>query len=281
MSRLLLFNGAAGFGSLFARHVGGGGALPGAASYSLTADPAAYSLTGQTVAVRAGRVVVAEAASFVLAAAPAFPLTARRVAADTALYALTGNDATLTYTPVGAGFGGLLARGLGGAGSVEIIGFGSLLARGLGGGGAVGGVFSVAADGTSYVWTAAPALRDFAVTAEPTSYALGAQDVDLRAGRRVVAEAAAYVLTARDAGLLTDDQFAVIAEPAAYLLTGAPAGLRTGRRLTAPSLTYVFAPSSAQLRWGRLIGGARRTIKVNASRSRVRAQGGRRSTEVG
>ena len=264
MSLLLLFNGAAGYGSLFARHFGGGGRLAGPAAFTLAADAATYTLTGADAALRATRRLQADPAAYGLSGAPASTLPARRLQAAAAGYVLTGASVTLTVTSaVSAGFGGLLARGLGGGGSVEIRGFGSLLARGLGGAGGSAAVFSVSAASATYAWSVAPALRDFAVTADEAFYDLVAADVTFGRVRKLAATGTGYVWTARDAGLLQQGEFALVAERATYALVASPADLRGARRLVANGTGYAFSGSVVVLAVFRE---AARTIRLVARR---------------
>jgi len=249
VSLLLLFNGAAGYGSLFARHFGGGGRLAGPAAFTLAADAATYTLTGADAALRATRRLQADPAAYGLSGAPASTLPARRLQAAAAGYVLTGASVTLTVTPaVSAGFGGLLARGLGGGGSVEVRGFGGLLARGLGGAGGSAAAFSVSAASAAYAWSVAPALRDFAVTADEAFYDLVAADVTFGNARKLVAAGTAYMLTARDAGLLQQGEFALVADPAVYTLSGGDMAFRGTWRLVAEPAAYAVTGGAIEFR---------------------------------
>lgn len=135
-------------------------------AYTLTADHAAYTLTGQAAGLAAGRKLAAEHASYSLTGQAAtlthgYPLAAahgtftlsgqdaalradRRLAADFGAFTLSVQDATLTYTPAGS---------------------------------------------------------TYTLAADHGSFALSGQDAGLRADRRLTCEPGIFTVTGNDVGL--------------------------------------------------------------------------------
>jgi hypothetical protein len=72
-----------------------------AGAYTLTAETAAFTLTGNAAGLTVARTLTAETAAFTLTGNDAGLTVARKLTADTATFTLTGNDANLVYTPVG------------------------------------------------------------------------------------------------------------------------------------------------------------------------------------
>jgi hypothetical protein len=118
---------------------------------------------------------------------------------DPGSYALTGTDATLTYTPSGGGT--------------------SVWAPGVWASG-------VWADG---VWAEADGATSLAT--DPGSYALTGVAADLRVGHVLVTDAGVYALTGTDSTLQALSADELSADPGSYSVTGADAALRYGRVL--------------------------------------------------
>ncbi len=68
-------------------------------SYTLTADAASYSLTGQPAVFRAARRMTAQATTYTFTANATGLKATRKLASDPASFVLTANDAALIYTP--------------------------------------------------------------------------------------------------------------------------------------------------------------------------------------
>jgi hypothetical protein len=138
----------------------------GGTGYTLTADSGSYSLTGVAAALRATRALAGAAGS----------------------YALTGQDATLTYTPAG-------------------------------------GEFTLTADAGSYALTgvAAGLKSGRKVAGAAGSYSLSGQAAGLRRGRNLVAAAGSYTLTGVAATFR--QTYALDADAGSYVITGMSASL--------------------------------------------------------
>lgn len=174
-------------------------AAGGGSPYTLTADSASFSLTGQTATLAFNRTLAADSASYTLTGQATGLAFNRVLTADSASYALTGQDATLTYTPIS------------------------------------GATYTLIADSASFALTGQPVGLAFnrVLAADTTSYALTGQDATLAQGYTLAAENGAYSLTGVDASLIATRK--LVADSGAFVFTGQDATL-TYTPVTLPTI---------------------------------------------
>lgn len=78
--------------------IDGAGGTPGA-TYTLSADGATFTYSGNSANLLFNRALSADAGAFTYSGGDASLLISRTLAANTGSYTYSGNDATLTYTP--------------------------------------------------------------------------------------------------------------------------------------------------------------------------------------
>jgi hypothetical protein len=180
--------------------------------YSLTAAVGTCALTGQDVTLRAARQLVASQATFTLTGNATALRVARQLAADLATFALTGQDATLTYS------------------------------------GASGGYTLTADAGTFTLTGTATGLRaGRQLVAALGSFSLSAPDAGLRVARMLLANPGSYTLTGADVGLARG--LSMTAGTGAFAATGIDAALRIGRRLTVDAGAFTLTGRDVALNW--------------------------------
>jgi hypothetical protein len=174
------------------------------ATRTMQADSAASQITAMDAGLSAGRYMAADPASTVTTPTDAELKRGLRLAADSIATTTTPSDVTLTYTQVG---------------HFVVVADSAATAIGA-------GDVSLAAGRR--------------VQADAASYQTEAMDADLKYGRVLQAGLATYEITAGDAGFLRG--YALQAGSAAYILTGGVVNLSAGTidESFAPPLTVTF-----------------------------------------
>lgn len=159
-------------------------------AYSLAADDGAYTLTGQEVTLRSGRVLTADAGAYTLTGQDATLSRDRRLACATGTYTLSGQSASVVATRTLVASPNTREA----ATTYQYVMFAALGQVALGG--------SASAD----------------VSAPAVTYSLQGHDTQLRLGFNMQANAGAYAISGQDAG----QRFtrAIIANVGAYTLSG-------------------------------------------------------------
>jgi hypothetical protein len=180
---------------------------------------------------------------------------ARRLTADTRSYALTGNDATLTRTTVGAytltadkatftltgrDAGTVANRRL----TADPAAF-TLTGRDAG----LRAARRIAADTSAFTLTgrAAGTVAGRRLTADTRTYALTGRDANFLRGIRFPAVTGAFTLTGYNAALTKTGSYSLLASPQSYALTGRDANLAAGRKLTADARAFTVTGNAANL----------------------------------
>jgi hypothetical protein len=137
----------------------------GGPTYTLTADPGAFTLTGNTANLVRARVMPAATGAYTLAGNAANLVRGRRLVADAGAYAFTGADVGLVYTSVGG--------------------------------------YTLPADAGSFALTGGNANLVYGrvLSAAPGAYTFTGSAAGLRYARRLVADPGAYALVGYDATL--------------------------------------------------------------------------------
>lgn len=189
--------------------------LSGAGAFTLTVDPASYSLTAQDLSPEFGRELVPDSASYALTAQDLDPLFGREVVPENAAYILTAQDVDLEF-------------------GREVV--------------PESAAYTMTAQDVSLEFG-----REIVPDAE--AYVITANDLDPLFGREIVPDPAAYVLTAQDVTLTHDTpgNFVIAADPAAYTISAATASLLLGRVVAAEGDSYTLTASAASLLLGRAI----------------------------
>ena len=192
-------------------------AAGGGPTYTLTADSASYTLTGQTTGLNFNRVLAADTQSYTLtgqttglafnrtlaAASGSFALTGqdaglafnRVLSAANGSYALDGQDVTLTYTPI--------------SGATYTLG-------------AASGSFALTGQDTGLAFNRV-------LTADTQSYSLSGDVAGLAFNRVLAADTVSYALTGQDVTLTYTSNgftYTLTAESGSFEVTGQDASLR-------------------------------------------------------
>jgi len=206
------------------------------ASYTLTAEPGAFVLTGQPVALRAGRRLALAAGTFALSGQAVALLAGRRLALAAGGFALAGQPVALRAArrlPLADG-----AFTLAGQPVALLAGRRLVLAPG-----------SFALVGQPVTLSYSENLVHRTLVAEPGNFALIGQDVRLLAGRRIAAAAGTFSLSGQPVALRAARRLHLGA--GALALTGQPVALLAGRRMTISLGTLALAGQPVQLLAGR------------------------------
>lgn len=176
----------------------------------VTADAISYSLTGQAASFQFDFNFGIDAASFVFAGQDTGVKATRTITGEAGVFALTGQDATLTYTPVSQNI-----------------------------------TFSVNAG--AFVFTgqdiAAKATRT--TSAAKGEFTVDGKVAGVVAERKLTAETAAFTCTAQDASLIATRK--VGAEVGAFTFTGVPVGFNNERRIYGQSASFALTGWDATL----------------------------------
>lgn len=214
------------------QYVAGGG---GGGSYTLTADPGAFTLSGANAAMRAGRRLVADAGSFALTGVNAGLRVARRLTADSGSFALTGTDTTLRAARRLTADSGTFVL----SGQVATMRAARRLAADSGAFALAGGDIAIVlgttltAESGAFVLSGADAAlrRQLVCVALPGAFVLIGPDAALRRALRLTADRGSFALTGADVVLLRRRHLA--AAGGAFAITGSNAALRRALRLVA------------------------------------------------
>ena len=180
-----------------------------AAGYTLPAAQGSYTLTGQSVGLKATRKITAAQGSYSLTGQSANLEHGRRLAAAQGSYALTGQAAALKADRTMA---------------------------------AAQGSYTLSGQDVTLTYTP---LGGYTLTAAQGSYTLTGQTVALTIARALSAAQGSYTLTGQTVGLLHGRKIA--ASYGSYSLSGQAAGLKIARLLTADSGIYVYTGQAAGL----------------------------------
>lgn len=200
---------------------------------NLTADVAAFTLSGQDASLLWTQLITADVAAFTLSAQDANLLAARTITADVAAFTLAAQDADLLWTQI------LVAE----VAEFTLTGQDIILLK----------VITFAADAAAFTLTAQDAdlfwlqvldvgVGSFTLTgqdanlvwaqlldAAAASFTLTGQDASLLWGHAIVADVGAFVLTGQDASLLPAR--VIVADVGSFTLTGQDISLLTGDRI--------------------------------------------------
>lgn len=198
-------------------------------SYTLTAASGSYTLTGQTVALKAGRRLACAAGSYTLTGSVALVDTA--LTATPGSYSLTGQAVGLRASRrLAAVQGSYTLSGQSIAmihGYVMPIGQGTYTLTGQ----------TISLSGPQKV-----------LTLEAGDYDLTGQALGLKAARRLSAGQGSYQLNGQDVDLHVPGAFSLTAAAGSYSLTGEPTGLGATRRMSLAAGSYEFTGSDAAIR---------------------------------
>lgn len=247
-------------------------------AYTLTADQASFTLTGQSANLLYGHKLAAVQASFTVTGQSAnllrgYPLTAAQgtftlsgqsatlradllLVAAQASYTLSGQTANLLRGyPLTASHGtftltGQTANLLFGHKMTAVQASYALAGNAAG---LYRGYPLVASHGVfTLTGQAANLLATRLLTATQASYSLSGQAANLLFGRRLSASHGAFVLTGQDANLVYDQlgNFTLTASTGTFTLSGQAANLLTARLLSAAQASYTLTGQVANLRFG-------------------------------
>jgi hypothetical protein len=189
-------------------------------SRTLAGGNGSFSLAGNAVALRAGRRVAGISGVITLSGAPAALTAARKLAVGPGAYALQGSGASL-----------MVARRLAAAaGAFTLAGGDAQL------------VYAKAADGVTLVTSSG----QFVLTGSP---------VAMRIARRVQAQAGSFALAGAAAAIRYSGVMS--AAPGAFVAVGAPVALRVVRRLAAAPGLFDLVGGGAALAYGTTVEYAR------------------------
>lgn len=173
--------------TIWVPNAGGGGP-----TYTLTADSASYTLTGQDATLAFNRAMVAASAAYTLTGQDAGLAFNRVLSAANGSYALDGQDVTLTYTPI--------------SGATYTLG-------------AASGSFALTGQDTGIAFNRV-------LTADTQSYSLSGQTAGLAFNRVLTANTVSYALTGQDAAMTyTGYTYTLNAESGTFFVDGQDANL--------------------------------------------------------
>jgi hypothetical protein len=210
--------------------------------YTLPGDAAAFTLSGQDVAVKYGRRVSADAGAFVLSGQDVGLSFVRKVAADTGSFILTGQDVGLrAIRTMPADAGAFVLTGIDVAlskGRTLAVDAGSFILTGQD----VSLFYGrrVAAEAGSFLLTGQDVIlaRSRLFVVDPGAFVLSGQDVSLKYGRTTVAETGVFLLSGQDVGVLATRR--LVADTGAFVLTGRDVALSKGRTLAIDAGSFVL-----------------------------------------
>lgn len=238
-----------------------GGFSPGVpssiTSYTLTADSAAYTVSGTAASLERSLKLVAASASYAITGTAASLKIARKIVADAAAYTCTGSPATLRITRrIDAASGAVACTGT--TASITIARMlpaaaGSFAVTGTAA--AVKIARRIAADSGSFAWTGFDAgfssSNNKTIIAENGSFVCTGTNAALRIARKVSAQSGAYIANSTDASLKMARRIAC--DSGGFLATGQPAALVLAKYLAAASGAFVASGTDANLRFARRI----------------------------
>jgi hypothetical protein len=201
-------------------------------NYALTAEPGSFALTGQPVALRAGRRLALAAGTFALSGQAVALLAGRRLALAAGAFALAGQPVALRAArrlPLVAGSFTLAGQPVALRAARRLV-----LAPG-----------SFALVGQPVTLSYSENLVHRTLVAEPGSFAVVGQDVRLLAGRRIALAAGAFSLSGQPVTLRAARRMQLGA--GAVALTGQDVRLLAGRRMTIDAATLALTGQPVQL----------------------------------
>jgi hypothetical protein len=196
---------------------------------TLTAESAAFSVTGTTASLEFGRYLSAGSANYSVSGTSAGLLTGRKVVANSGTYALTGTDAgilrgsklsasTAAYAVSGTDSGLIYQQ----AGQYTIS--------------AESGAF--ATSGTTV------GLRvGHKIAANNAAYSVNGAAASLEYGRKLAASTTSYLVTGTAATLTYQPTTALVADSGSFSITGTTAGFLYGRLLVAATGSFLVTGS--------------------------------------
>ena len=223
------------------------GAATAPNSYTLTAAPGAFGLSGASASLRVIRTLVGGNGSFSLTGTQAVLRAGRRVVGATGVITLAGGAAGLIVSRKLAGSPGefVLASAAGALRASRALATST-------------GTFAISGSGGSL-----RALRR--VSAAPAAFALTGADARLAAVRRLVANVGAFMLSGGAAQLVYSpvvEGNVLFTETGQFVLTGSAVGMRVMRRLQAGSGSFGHAGAVATIRCSRRMAGGQGAFVV-------------------
>lgn len=195
--------------TIWVPNAGGGGP-----TYTLTADSASYTLTGQTTGLAFNRVLTADTQSFALTGQTTGLAFNRTLAADSGSFALTGQDAGLAFNRVLSAENGSYALD----GQDVTLTYTPIS----------GATYTLTAASGSFALTGQDTGLAFnrVLTADTQSYSLSGQTAGLAFNRVLTADTVSYALTGQDASLTyTGNTYTLNAESGTFFVDGQDANL--------------------------------------------------------
>jgi len=223
-------------------------------SYTLTAGQGSYTISGQSVALRAARKIAAAQGSYTTTGQSVNLRRGYTVVAAQGSYTLTGQSVALSaarkltsaqgsYTISGQAVNLRLARTLtAGQGSLAISGQNVTLRRG----------YTISLGQGSYTITGQTVnlRRGYTLAVAQGSYSITGQAVALRAARQLAAGQGTYTITGYDVNFGATHSYTLTAGQGSYTITGQAVALRTARKITIGQGSYTTTGQAVNLRRG-------------------------------
>lgn len=209
----------------------------GAISYTLTADPGAFTIGGTAAALRLDRKVVADPGSFAITGTAAALKRRFTLVAESGSFSIAGQAVTLRFDRL------LTAS----PGSVAITGTDADLRQNR----------VLVADPGAYFITGSDAgliytpVGGYTMVAEPGAFTISGQAAGLLHHRRLQADPGGFAITGSVADLLRT--YLLLAEAGAYNIIGQSAALLAVRRLLAQPGAFAITGADAALNWSGLV----------------------------
>lgn len=206
-------------------------------SYSVTADPGSYSLTGTVTGLFRGPLVVAAPGTYALTGTVTSLYRNRLVTAVPGTYSLTGTATGLRESAIVMDAA---------PGSYSLTGTAATFVLDT-------SAYFIIADPGSYstTGTVASLLRGYPVTSVPGVYTLNGTAVGLLRGPLITAVPGSYALTGTVVNFLKGRS--VVADPGVYTVSGTDVTFATGKNMPTTPETYTYTGTAVGLRESTII----------------------------